>query len=58
MRLLIHLMRGLHSIIGVTAPKSKDESKIVLLWIGLLTVIFGGTVLHGYFLLTMIASSR
>jgi hypothetical protein len=47
MRLLIHLMRGLHCVVGVTAPKSEDESKIVLLWIGLLTVIFGGTALLG-----------
>lgn len=58
MRLLIYLMRGLHSVVGITAPKSEDESKIVLLWMGLLIVIFGGTALLGYFLLTVIASSR
>jgi hypothetical protein len=58
MRFLIYLMRGLHSVVGITAPKPEDESKIVLLWMGLLIIIFGGTALLGYFLLTMIASSR
>ena len=51
-------MRGLHNVVGITAPKPEDEKKIVLLWIGLLTMIFGGTALLGYFLLNLIASSR
>jgi hypothetical protein len=51
-------MRGLHNVVGITAPKPEDEKKIVLLWMGLLIVIFGGAALLGYFLLTMIASSR
>ena len=58
MRLLIYLMRGLHNVVGITAPKPEDEVKVVLVWIGLLVVIFGGTALLGYFLITMIASSR
>ena len=58
MRLLIYLMRGLHSVIGITAPKPEDEAKVVLIWIGLLVIIFGGTALLGYVLITQIASSR
>jgi hypothetical protein len=58
MRLLIYLMRGLHSVVGITVPKPEDEQKIVLLWMGLLVVIFGGTALLGYFLLNLIASTR
>ncbi len=58
MRFLIYLMRGLHNTIGITAPKPEDEAKVVFLWIGLLTVIFGGTAALGYFLLTSIVSSR
>ncbi|HEU5402197.1 MAG TPA: hypothetical protein VFU86_12620 [Terriglobales bacterium] len=58
MRLLIYLMRGLHSVIGITAPKPEDEAKVVLIWIGLLMIIFGGTALLGYVLITQIASSR
>jgi hypothetical protein len=58
MRFLIYLMRGLHNVVGITAPKPEDEAKVVLLWIGLLLVIFSGTALFGYFLITTIASSR
>ena len=58
MRLLIYLMRGLHNVVGITAPKPEDEVKVVLVWIGLLAIISGGTALLGYFLITMIASSR
>ena len=58
MRFLIYLMLGLHTVVGITAPKPEDEAKVVFLWIGLLIVIFGGTALLGYFLLTSIASSR
>ena len=58
MRFLIYFMRGLHNVVGITAPKPEDEKKIVLLWMGLLVAIFGGTALLGYFLLNLIASSR
>jgi hypothetical protein len=58
MRFLIYLMRGLHSVVGITAPKPEEEARIVWLWMGLLVVIFGGTALLGYFLLNLIASSR
>ena len=58
MRVLIYLMRGLHNVIGITAPKPADEAKVVLIWIGLLMIIFGGTALLGYVLITQIASSR
>ena len=51
-------MRGLHNVVGITAPKPEDEKKVVLLWVGLLTLIFGGTALLGYFLLNLIASTR
>ena len=58
MRWLIYIMRGLHHVVGITAPKPEDEKKVVLLWMGLLTLIFGGTALLGYFLLNLIASTR
>ena len=58
MRFLIYFMRGLHNVVGITAPKPEDEKKIVLLWMGLLTLIFGGTALLGYILLNLIASTR
>lgn len=58
MRVLIYLMRGLHNVVGISLPKPENEGKIVLLWIGLLTAIFSGTALIGYFLLTSIASTR
>lgn len=58
MRFLIYLMRGLHNVVGITAPKPEDEAKVVLIWIGVLVVIFGGTALLGYVLITQIASSR
>jgi hypothetical protein len=58
MRFLIYLMRGLHNVVGITAPKPEDEAKIVLIWIGAMVIMFGGTALLGYFLITMIASSR
>ncbi len=58
MRLLIYLMRGLHNVVGITAPKPEDEAKVVLIWIGLLAIISGGTALLGYVLITQIASTR
>jgi hypothetical protein len=51
-------MRGLHNVVGITAPKPEDEAKVVLIWIGVLVIIFGGTALLGYVLITQIASSR
>jgi hypothetical protein len=58
MRFLIYLMRGLHNVVGITAPKPEDEVKVVLIWIGMLVIIFGGTALLGYVLITQIASAR
>ncbi len=58
MRFLIYLMRGLHNVIGITAPKPEDEVKVVLIWVGLLVIIFGGTALIGYLLMSQILSSR
>lgn len=58
MRLLIYLMRGLHNVVGITAPKPEDEVKVVLIWITVTVIIFGGTALFGYVLITQIASSR
>jgi hypothetical protein len=58
MRFLIYLMRGLHNVVGITAPKPEDQAKVVLIWIGVLVIIFGGTALLGYVLITQIASSR
>lgn len=51
-------MRGLHNVVGITAPKPEDEKKIVVVWIVLLAAIFGGTALLGYVLLNVIASTR
>lgn len=56
-RLLIYLMRGLHNVVGITAPKPGDETKVVLMWVAVLVIIFGGTALFGYVLITQIASS-
>lgn len=58
MRFLIYLMRGLHNVVGITAPKPEDEAKVVLIWITVLVIIFGGTALFGYVLIKQIASSR
>ncbi len=58
MRLLIYLMRGLHNVVGITAPKPEDEVKVVLIWITVTVIIFGGTALFGYVLITQIASNR
>ncbi len=58
MRLLIYLMRGLHNVVGITAPKPEDEAKVVLIWLTVLVIIFGGTALLGYVLITQIASAR
>jgi hypothetical protein len=58
MRLFIYLMRGLHNVIGISAPEPEDEAKVLLIWIGLLVIIFGGTALVGYLLMTQIVSSR
>ena len=58
MRWLIYIMRGLHTVVGITAPRPEDEAKVVFVWIGLLFSIALGTALLGYFLITTIASSR
>lgn len=58
MRWLIYIMRGLHNVVGITAPKREHEARVVFVWIGLLFAIAVGTALLGYFLITMIAASR
>ncbi|MDT8066542.1 MAG: hypothetical protein ROO76_00085 [Terriglobia bacterium] len=58
MRLLSYLMRGLHNVVGITAPKPEDEAKVVLIWMAVLVIIFAGTALLGYVLITQMASAR
>jgi hypothetical protein len=58
MGLLIYLMRGLHNVVGITAPKPEHEKRVALLWvavaIGMLLLVAG----FGYFILNLIASTR
>ncbi len=56
--MLIYLMRVLHDVVGITAPEPEYESTVVLIWLGVLVVILGGTLLLGYLLMTQIASAR
>ncbi len=58
MRLLIYLIRGLHNVVGITAPKPEDEVKVLLVWISVLVIMLGGTALLGYFLITSMTTSR
>ncbi len=57
MRLVICLMRGLHNVGGISAPKPQDKAKVMLIWIGLLVIILR-TALLGYAPITQIASRR
>ena len=58
MGILVYLMRGLHSVVGISAPKPEHEKWVALLWIGvafLMLLIVAG---FGYFILNSIASTR
>ncbi len=58
MRFLIYLMRGLHNVVGITAPKPQDEAKVVFVWIGIAVTMAIGIAALGYFFISMIASTR
>jgi hypothetical protein len=58
MRFLIYLMRGLHNVVGITAPKPEHEAKVVFVWIGIAVTMVIGVAALGYFFISMIASTR
>lgn len=41
MRFLGHVVRGLHNVIGITAPTPEQEPKLVLVWAGLMLLLCG-----------------
>ncbi len=58
MGILVYLMRLLHSVVGITAPKPEHEKWVALLWVAVavaMTLLVAG---FGYFILTTIASTR
>ncbi len=58
MGILVYLMRGLHNVVGITAPKPEHEKWVALLWVGVAFAMLLLVVGFGYFILNVIASSR
>jgi hypothetical protein len=50
MKFLGGLVRGLHMAIGINTPPPEQESKYVLLWIGIILFMAGGLALLFYLL--------
>jgi hypothetical protein len=58
MRLLVYIMRGLHNVVGITAPKPEHEKAVVLLWLLVGVVMLMIVAGFGYFILSSIVSTR
>lgn len=56
MGILIYLMRLLHSVVGITAPKPDHEKWIALLWVAVAVAMILLVAGFGYYILTSIAS--
>ncbi len=58
MGFLVYLMRGLHNVVGITAPKPEHERWVALLWVAVAIAMLLLVLGFGYFILTSIASTR
>ncbi len=58
MGILVYLMRGLHNVVGITAPKPEHEKWVALLWVAVAFAMLLLVLGFGYFILNVIASSR
>lgn len=58
MGILVYLMRGLHNVVGISAPKPEHEKWVALLWVGVAVAMLMIVAGFGYFILTTIASTR
>jgi len=58
MSLLIYLMRGLHSVVGITLPKPEHEKWVALLWVAVGFAMLAIVAGFGYFILNAIVSGR
>ncbi len=58
MEILVYLMRGLHNVIGISAPKPEHEKWVALLWIAVAIAMLLIVAGFGYFILNSIASTR
>lgn len=58
MGVLIYLMRGLHNVVGITAPKPEHEKWVALLWVAVAFAMLLLVAGFGYFILNSIVSTR
>ncbi len=58
MGILVYLMRGLHNVVGISAPKPEHEKWVALLWVGVCVAMMLLVLGFGYFILNSIASTR
>ncbi len=58
MGLLVYLMRGLHNVVGITAPKPEHEKWVALLWVAVAFAMLLLVAGFGYFIMNSIVSTR
>jgi hypothetical protein len=58
MRILVYIMRGLHNVVGITAPKPEHENTVALLWLLVGVVMLMIVAGFGYFIMNSIVSTR
>ncbi len=58
MGILVYLMRGLHNVVGISAPKPEHERWVALLWLAVAFAMLLIVAGFGYFILNTIASTR
>jgi hypothetical protein len=58
MGVLIYLMRGLHNVVGITAPRPEHEKWVALLWVAVAFAMLLLVAGFGYFILNSIVSTR
>ncbi len=56
MRVLVYLMRPLHSVVGITAPKPEHENTVALLWVFVALLMLLIVAGFGYFIMNQIVS--
>ncbi len=58
MEILVYLMRGLHNVVGISAPKPEHEKWVAFLWIAVAIAMLLIVAGFGYFILNSIVSTR
>lgn len=58
MGFLVYLMRGIHNVVGITAPEPEHEKWVALLWLLVAMVMLLIVAGFGYFIMNSIASTR